>query len=248
MSDKSAAAGLFPLRDAKRAHLPKDEEIYQSIYTAIVEHHLAPGTKLPEDALAEVFDVSRTSIRKALLRLSHESLVTLQPNRGAIVAKPTIEEARQVFAARRLLEAAAMEMIVACATPSGIEGLRELVREEQAAQQRRDYRAAIRLSGAFHQALMGLSGNEPLSDFLRKLVSRSSLIIAVYGSPVGARGSCSEHMELVELLAAGQARPAREWMERHLQDIEGTLDFGAGDEEVSDLKKIFSGIRGRPAS
>lgn len=61
----------------------KDESIYQALMTAIVEHQLPPGSKLPEEALAEVFAVSRTGIRKVLQRLAAVQLVTLTPKRGA---------------------------------------------------------------------------------------------------------------------------------------------------------------------
>ena len=75
----------------------KDESIFQALMTAIVEHQLLPGSKLPEEALAEVFGVSRTGIRKVLQRLAAVQMVTLTPKRGAHVASPTVEEAREFF-------------------------------------------------------------------------------------------------------------------------------------------------------
>ena len=70
----------------------KDESIYRALMTAIVEHQLPPGSKLPEEALAEVFAVSRTGIRKVLQRLAAVQLVTLTPKRGAHVTSPSVEE------------------------------------------------------------------------------------------------------------------------------------------------------------
>ncbi len=78
----------------------KDESIFQALMTAIVEHQLLPGSKLPEEALAEVFGVSRTGIRKVLQRLAAVQMVTLTPKRGAHVASPTVEEARHIFRTR----------------------------------------------------------------------------------------------------------------------------------------------------
>ena len=77
----------------------KDESIY-ALMTAIVEHQLPPGSKLPEEALAEVFAVSRTGIRKVLQRLAAVQLVTLTPKRGAHVTSPSVEESRDLFARR----------------------------------------------------------------------------------------------------------------------------------------------------
>ena len=82
----------------------KDESIFQALMTAIVEHQLLPGSKLPEEALAEVFGVSRTGIRKVLQRLAAVQMVTLTPKRGAHVASPTVEEAQHIFRTRALLE------------------------------------------------------------------------------------------------------------------------------------------------
>ncbi|EGH33458.1 transcriptional regulator GntR, partial [Pseudomonas syringae pv. japonica str. M301072] len=69
----SAPLFLTPSTDEKG----RDEQIYQHVLEAIVEHRLAPGTRLPEDALADVFEISRTGIRKVLQRLALERLVTL---------------------------------------------------------------------------------------------------------------------------------------------------------------------------
>ena len=91
----------------------KDESIYQALMTAIVEHQLPPGSKLPEEALAEVFAVSRTGIRKVLQRLAAVQLVTLTPKRGAHVASPTVEEARHIFRTRALLEVANLPDVLA---------------------------------------------------------------------------------------------------------------------------------------
>src|SRR5215208_6073563 len=73
--------------------------IFQRILGAILEHRLPPGTKLGEEKLAAVFGVSRTQVRQALARLTHDRIVTLIANRGAFVSSPTVDEAREVFEA-----------------------------------------------------------------------------------------------------------------------------------------------------
>src|SRR5580692_6196120 len=77
---------------------------YSRIWAAIVDHRLPPGARLVEDQLCKVFGIGRTRIRQVLQRLAHERVVTLTPNRGAIVSKPTIQQAREVFEARCALE------------------------------------------------------------------------------------------------------------------------------------------------
>ena len=91
----------------------RDEPIYQALLNAIVEHQLPPGSKLPEEALSEVFGVSRTGIRKVLQRLAAVQMITLSPRRGAQVATPGVEEARDIFATRSLLECANLPAVLA---------------------------------------------------------------------------------------------------------------------------------------
>lgn len=223
----------------------RDEAIYRNLYAAIVENHLEPGTKLPEDTLAEAFGVSRTSIRKVLQRLAYERLVDIRLNRGATVAQPTVKEARDIFAARRIVECGVLAQVVAKATPAKLDELRDIVRREHEAEARGDRREAIYLSGEFHVALARVSENETLSEYLAGLVSRSSLVIATYGAPMA--GSCrhSEHDDVLELIAEGDAEGARNWMERHLKDIERTVVLVEEEPSVLDLRKVLDEVARR---
>jgi len=245
---KRASADLAPHRgDDAVGGNGRDEAIYRNLFVAIVENHLAPGTKLPEDTLAETYGVSRTSIRKVLQRLAHERLVDIRLNRGATVAQPSVSEARDVFSARRIIECGAIPQIVAKATPPALEALRDLVRREHAAQDRGDWRESIFLSGAFHVELMRLSGNETLTDFLTQLVSRSSLVIATYGSPMTASCRHSEHDDVIDIVAAGDVDGAARWMDRHLRDVERTVVLVEEEPAVADLKKILEEVAQRRA-
>ena len=87
---------------AQRAAPASEDAIYERLMAAIFEHRLPPGTKLGEESLAAIFGVSRARIRRVLPRLAHDGVVHLEPNRGAFVAKPTVQEARDVFEARRV--------------------------------------------------------------------------------------------------------------------------------------------------
>lgn len=223
----------------------RDEAIYRNLYAAIVENHLEPGTKLPEDTLAEAFDVSRTSIRKVLQRLAYERLVDIRLNRGATVAQPTVKEARDIFAARRIVECGVMPQVVAKATSSRLDALRDVVRREHEAEARGDRREAIYLSGEFHVALARTADNEAIADFLAGLVSRSSLVIATYGAPLA--GSCrhSEHHDVLDLIAAGDVEGARAWMERHLKDVERSVVLVEEPAAPADLKRILDEVARR---
>ena len=84
----------------------RTEKVHHALRSAIIEQRLAPGSRLPEDAIGESFGTSRTIAREALGRLAVEGLVDLIPNRGAFVANPSLEDGRGIFTVRRALERA----------------------------------------------------------------------------------------------------------------------------------------------
>ena len=88
--------GRIAEQDAREDELG-EEEIVERIFEAIIDQRLPPGTKLSEAALCEAFGVGRMRIRHSLLLLSSREVVDLLPNRGAFVASPSAEQAREVF-------------------------------------------------------------------------------------------------------------------------------------------------------
>lgn len=182
--------------------------MYDRMHRAIADRRLPPGTKLVEEGLAEIFKVSRARVRKVLQRLAHDKMVTLEPNRGAFVARPSVDEARHVFAARRVVEDAIIRAVAGDVGNAGIDQLRRLNQAEHEAHEGRDPHGAIRLSGEFHLQLAAYGGNPILAGFLRELVSRSSLIIAVYETPGGPDCAFDEHEKIIDALAAGDGETA----------------------------------------
>ncbi|MEK6424361.1 MAG: GntR family transcriptional regulator, partial [Burkholderia gladioli] len=148
------------------------EAIAERIRTAILEHRLAPGAKLTEAQLCEVFGVKRGPIRQALALLATDRLVDLEPNRGAFVASPTLQDVHEVFELRRIIELAVMERLATGPGAKRLKGVAAMIERERDAFERRDFAAWIRLSGEFHVALAGLTGNTTLCDCLNGLVAR----------------------------------------------------------------------------
>ncbi len=149
--------------------------IVESLTRAIVEHRLHPGTKLAEQKLANHFGVSRTLVRQALFQLSQKRLIKLEPARGAFVAAPSVEEAKQVFAVRRMLEAEMARAFAHTATPAKIKALREHVAQEKLAVQQQDVPSRIALLGAFPVRMAELMDHQVLRALLRELIFRCPL-------------------------------------------------------------------------
>lgn len=208
------------------------ERIVEAITNAIVERRLMPGTRLAEQKIADLFGVSRTLVRQALNQLSRDRLVTLSPARGASVAAPSVDEARQVFQVRAMLEVALVRQLCAVATDARVAQLRAHLADEQAAIARTDVPGRTRLLADFHVLLARLLGNEVLAQLLADLLRRSSLIALMYQSAHSAGQSSDEHVRLVDAIAARDADAAARLMAEHLGSVERNLRL---DPRTADL-------------
>lgn len=218
----------------------KDDHIYNALVKSIVEHQLLPGSKLPEEALAEVFSVSRTGIRRVLQRLAAVQLVTLLPKRGAHVTTPDAEESRDVFATRKILECANLPLVIAHCQSPHLVALKKLVQEEKRAHDERDGAAAIRLSAAFHVQLQAISGNKVLTESVSQLTLRSSLAIAAWGAPWQQGCRCHDHDDLIELLKKRDVAGLTASMAHHFDTIVASLRFEQHNGKTPDFAQIFA--------
>ncbi len=199
--------------------------IVQSLTKAIVEHRLEPGSKLAEQKLADHFGVSRTLIRQALFRMSQNRLVRMEPSRGAFVASPSVEEAKQVFAVRRMLELEMAVHFTRAATPQKIKTLKAHLAREAAAVNAHDAATRTELLGDFHVRIAELLGNFVLAELLRELISRCALITLMYQSTQDAECSTNEHKAIVAAMESKDEALVKQLMAHHLDDVERSLTF-----------------------
>ncbi|MCU7371917.1 GntR family transcriptional regulator [Paucibacter sp. O1-1] len=231
------AKPLEPVSDRAAESVTATDRIADSITQAIVERRLMPGTKLAEQQIADIFQVSRTLVRQALNQLSRDRLVTLEPARGAFVAQPSVEEARQVFEVRKMLEAAMIGQLAATITKAQIAQLRAHLKAEREAVAHTDVSGRTRLLADFHVILARMQGNEVLAQLLTDLLSRSSLIALMYQSSHSAAESQAEHESIVDALERGDKKAALKLLEAHLGNVEANLRLNP---RVKDLKSVLS--------
>nr|WP_066600450.1 GntR family transcriptional regulator [Celeribacter halophilus] len=199
--------------------------VAESLAMAIHEHRLSPGMKLSEDEVGEIYGVSRTVVRAALQQLAHDRLVELKRNRGAFVAQPSVKEAREVFEARALLEPRTAKSAAERATPEDIKVLQNHIDEEHEALEAGDTGRALHLSGMFHIEIARIADQTTIADFITQLVSRSSLIIALYWQRRTALCESHAHDALIKALARHDGAAAEELMQHHLLDLLTSLDL-----------------------
>jgi DNA-binding GntR family transcriptional regulator len=218
--------------------------IVQAVLEAVAHGRLPAGTRLREEALAGIFGVGRGPVREALKALAERGVVVIMPNRGAAIASPSAEEAEQSYAARALIEGAMAAELAQHVTAADIRRLRaHLARQKEtlAAGERREH---LRLMGEFHQLLAALHGNAVLAETLDRLITRTSLMTALY--PPASQGcAIADHEKLIRALARGDAEAARRLASDHLRGNHARLRPAARP-PVTDLAAALT-HRPRPA-
>jgi len=218
---------------------PKAARIHSALLAAILDHRLQPGARLPEDELASLYGVSRTIVRSALQALAHDRVVTIEPNRGAQIAEPSADEARHVFEARSIIEPRVAGLAAERATKADADRLLRHIQDEKEALAGDNSGRAIALSGAFHLTIAEIAAQPILAGFVRELVSRSSLIIALYWRRHDAICERHAHAALAEAIGAGDRQRAADLMLSHIVDLLSGLDLRQRQREQPRLSDLL---------
>jgi DNA-binding GntR family transcriptional regulator len=213
--------------------------IYRTLRHAIIEQALEPGAKLPEDAIGERFGASRTIVRNALGQLAAEGLVELRRNRGAAVATPSWEEARDTFDVRLGLERLVMSRLAGNLTGEQIKTLEQHVDQEEHARGNNEP-LSIRLATEFHILLAQMTGSPVLERYVSEVSSRCGLILALYSRPHSSECAVNEHRSVIAALAAGDAKRAAAVMAEHLEAVANRALIVSRPPKNRDLKDILA--------
>jgi DNA-binding GntR family transcriptional regulator len=209
--------------------------IVDAITNAIADRRLMPGTKLSEQKIGDIFAVSRTVVRQAFNQLSRDRLVVLEPARGAFVATPTAEEARDVFEVRRILETAVTRQLCALITDTHVRQLREHLAQERAALDDAQIPGRTRLLGDFHLVLARMVGNQVLLQMLGELLARSSLVALMRQSAQSAEESHQEHVAIVDAFERRDVKTAVRLLDKHLGNVQRNLAMDPRRVDLADI-------------
>ena len=219
--------------------------IYRALRHAIIEQALRPGAKLPEDAIGERFGASRTIVRHALGQLAAEGLVELRRNRGAAVATPSWDEARDIFDVRVMLERLAVTRLSGRLTREQIRQLSRHVDEEERARGSNEP-LSIRLATEFHILLAEMTGSPVLTRYVSEVASRCGLTLALYSRPHSAECAVNEHRAIIAALSDGDVASATRLMDEHLEAVAGRALITARpshDRDIGDILASYAGDR-----
>lgn len=226
-------------KQATRLSSDRVRRIYLALRHAIIEQALQPGAKLPEDAIGERFGASRTIVRNALGQLAAEGLVELRRNRGAAVATPSWDEARDTFDVRVSLERLVIMRLAGHLTPDQVKQLDAHVDEEERARGTNEP-LSIRLATEFHIRLAEITGSPLLVRYVSEVASRCGLILALYSRPHSSECAVNEHRALVKALADGDAAKAAAMMDQHLDAVASRALIVARPDMNRDIAEILA--------
>lgn len=196
------------------------DRICATLADAIAEGALKPGVKIMEDVLGDHFGVSRTVVRGALGILQREHLLERKRNRGTFVAEPSVDEAKSLFEARRVLERLILTLAIERATPDDLDRLDQITKDERRIHGGSDPAAKSRQSGQFHVALAAMARNPVLTETLAKIVARLSLVVELYGQERHDDCGADEHRAILDAIRRRDAEQACALMDHHLLHIE----------------------------
>jgi DNA-binding GntR family transcriptional regulator len=217
-----------------------DESAITEILTAaLLAGRLSPGLRLGEHQLAALFSVTRERIRKVLHRLGSQRLIELQPNRGAFVPEPSLHAAREVYQARRIIEAGVVSHLAGTVTAQQLRALETHVEREQRAHDEQDHAEGVRLSGLFHTELAEMTGNAFVIRSLQEMVSHTAMLVA-YHEARAIECGCSEHRAIFRALSARDPAAAAREMHSHLSLVETRLQVPPVRPSTVDIDAVLA--------
>ena len=219
------------------------EDVVDRLRTSILAGVRRPGDRLDEIRLGHELAVSRNTLREAFRVLAHEHLVEHRPHRGVFVRRLSLQEARDVYRTRRLLECGALREAalrlddagrdgttrerVTAAQEASITAVDRAIADGERGRSAGDWEAVGTANGSFHLALASLAGNAVIDRTLRSLLTEMRLVFVALGEGVGAEEVhgpwVDENARIAGLLAAGQLVRAAVVLEDYLLRAEHHL-------------------------
>ena len=194
------------------------EIVLDKLRSAIMNFQLLPGDRLVERDLCERLGVSRTSVREALRHLESEGLVEFADAKGPRVAIITLENARDIYELRCVLEGLIVQLFTLNAKPKDIRALEKALNENRKVLESGELQQVLDSVQGFYDVLLEGSGNQVAAMQLRQLQARISYLRATSVSQANRRGASSKEMErMVEAIKSGDPVAAHQASVDHVR-------------------------------
>lgn len=197
------------------------ERAYEELKGAVLANRLRPGDALSVPALAAQMGISRSPVREAVQRLIHDGLATHVAHRGAVVATVDIEDVRQLYVVREVMEGLAARLATERLDAARVAGLRELLeRHEAVVASGIDERTHTEMDMAYHRLIREAAGNGHLTAALDTIQGKAHLALhSLWRSPEGPRLAVEEHRRIFEAMTSGDPDAAERAAREHIRRL-----------------------------
>lgn len=196
--------------------------VFDTLYSAVIQLELPPGTRMSEADVAERLQVSRQPVRDAFYRLAHRGFLSIRPQRATLVTKISEAEVLRAAFIRNALETACLREAVTRVTTADIALLRDLLDRQAEAVARQDAPGFHALDEAFHADLCAIAGQPRVWDLIQEQkghMDRARFLSLAFNQ----RAAHAEHVAILDALEAGEAALALERLDAHLSKIRAHL-------------------------
>ena len=206
-------------------YLPLRDVVFNTLRRAILRGELKPGERLMEIQLANKLGVSRTPIREAIRKLELEGLVHIIPNKGAFVEGVTLQDVKDIYEIRTLLEGLCARWAAERITQEQLEELEEIVFLSDFHYSKENWDQILELDNRFHEMVYEACASKELTRVLRDYHHYLQRIRRItLEEKARAHASINEHRAIAEALKARDARTAEECARLHIRNTISNMD------------------------
>ncbi|MCD8009876.1 MAG: GntR family transcriptional regulator [Lachnospiraceae bacterium] len=186
----------------------------------IITCAMPPGSSIQIPEIAETLGISKTPVREALLELQHEGYVTVIPRKRTIVAKISLQDLKDIYDARSLVEIHILSHLSSGELESNRETLLHLKEQWQDIeiedQSRETYMAFLKADLQFHRTIIQFFRNPHLVHFCEELICKSQRFwyMALFNNRMDVVRE--EHLQILDALLSGDTAAAAAYCEKHI--------------------------------
>lgn len=196
-------------------YISKVDYVYRILLQNIITGQLTPGTRLVEKDLADEFGVSNTPIREALKKLKREGLVEAKSHQGSYVTEVSLEEAKEIYEFREVIEGLASKRATERANNNQIAELKQIIERMKQSLRNDNLEAYSGLNEEFHNMVAKISGKRS-SRYIRDLRNQSKVLMQ-YPAVLRPETSFKEHKEIMAAIEKRDPEQAELLVRKHIK-------------------------------
>jgi len=212
--------GKKALNKMKNGAKSKKAIVYEDLKNRITFNLLKPGEALNEGVLSEELKTSKTPIREALQQLEKEGFIENIPVKGAFVSQISIQDLREIFDLREILECEVIKRAALKADPDKVEALKKkFISSEN--NSKKVSTGGFKSGDEVHSFIFETYGNHRLIEIYRRLqghIVRSRIHFFNQSHPDRSEESFKEHLEILDALKAQDPSRAENAVRIHLRN------------------------------